>query len=535
VAQPGARDHTNGNGAGAAKRDSVVEEGRLRAALDRAAADLEALAESTAAVAGDEIGAIFEAQALFARDPALVGPALASIRSGSAAEAAIEASATAQADALASVDDPFFRERAADLRDVGRRVIGLLDGRAGVDLWHSDGSPAIVCAVDLEPSTVATLRRELVAGLALAGGTPTGHVAIVARALGIPLVLGLGDQLATIEVGARAAVDGDRGLLLLEPEAGELEAASVGAPGPVSVQPGAERLPVGVAANVGSAHEAQLAADAGAQAIGLVRTELLFLGRSAPPSIAEQTAVYRRILAAFGTGPDRSVVFRTLDVGGDKPAAWQASGSEPNPALGVRGLRLGLVRPELLDDQLAALVEAAAGETLSVMLPMVAVPAEVLAVRARLERLAGSAPVRLGAMIVVPAAAIVADGLAAVSDFFSIGTNDLVQYTLAADRTNSALTELASPLQPAVLRLIRSVVEAARPWGRHVSVCGEAAADPEMIPLLVGLGVDELSVAPASIGTVRAVAAGLDMEACRRLAASAVAASSIEEVRALIG
>jgi phosphocarrier protein FPr len=534
VAQPPTRDSVNGNGAGAGRRDRAAEERRLRDALERAAADLEALALSTAAVAGDEVGEIFEAQALFARDPALVEPALASIRSGSGAESAIEAAAAAQADALASVDDPFFRERAADLRDVGRRVIGLLEGRAGTDLWHHDGSPAIVCAVDLEPSTVATLRRELVAGLALAGGTPTGHAAIVARALGIPLVLGLGDQIATIEVGVRAAVDGDRGLLLVEPETGDLEAATGGAPWRTAVESGADRSPVRVAANVGSEHEAALASAAGARAIGLVRTELLFLGRSAPPSIAEQTAMYRRILAAFGVGPDRKVVFRTLDVGGDKPAAWQASGPEPNPALGVRGLRLGLSRPELLDDQLSALVAAAGGEALSVMLPMVTVPTEVVAVRARLERLAGSAPVRLGAMIEVPAAAIVADGIAAVSDFLSIGTNDLVQYALAADRTNSALAELASPLQPAVLRLIRSVVEGARPWGRHVSVCGEAAADPEMIPLLVGLGVDELSVAPTSIGAVRAVAAGLDVEACRRLAAAAVVATSIEEVRALV-
>jgi phosphoenolpyruvate-protein phosphotransferase len=535
VAQPSARDRTNGNGAGAAKPDRAVEERRLREALERAAADLEALARSTAAVAGDEVGEIFEAQALFARDPALVEPALASIRSGSAAEGAIEASAAAQADALASVDDPFFRERAADLRDVGRRVVGLLEGRAGIDLWHPDGSPAIVCAADLEPSAVATLRRELVAGLALSGGAPTGHAAIVARALGIPLVLGLGEQLATVEVGLRAAVDGDRGLLLLEPVAGDLEVATPAATGRAVVEPGADRLPVQVAANVGSAHEAELAAQAGATAIGLVRTELLFLGRSAPPSVAEQTAMYRRILAAFRSGADRPVVFRTLDVGGDKPAAWQASAPEPNPALGVRGLRLGLARPELLDYQLTALVAAAAGEVLSVMLPMVAVPSEVVEVRARLERLAGSAPIRLGAMIEVPAAAIVADGLAAVSDFFSIGTNDLVQYTLAADRTNSELADLASPLQPAVLRLIRSVVDAARLWGRHVSVCGEAAADPKMIPLLVGLGVEELSVAPASIGSVRAVASGLDVEACRRLASAAVAATSIEEVRALVG
>jgi phosphoenolpyruvate-protein kinase (PTS system EI component) len=232
---------------------------------------------------------------------------------------------------------------------------------------------------------------------------------------------------------------------------------------------------------------------------------------------------------------DRPVVFRTLDVGGDKPAAWQGERPEANPALGVRGVRLGLSRPALLDDQLRALLEAAAGAEVHVMLPMVTTVDEVVAVRQRLEGLGGGAgALRLGVMIEVPAAALIADGLAEVADFFSIGTNDLVQYTLAADRTNPSLAELATPMQPAVIRLISGVVAAARARGRHVAVCGEAAADPEMIPLLVGLGVDELSVAPSSIGTVRAQVGALQRSSCERLATAALAAVTVAEVRRLV-
>jgi phosphocarrier protein FPr len=277
---------------------------------------------------------------------------------------------------------------------------------------------------------------------------------------------------------------------------------------------------------------------AGADGIGLVRTELLFLGRHAPPTVSEQRAAYRRILAAM---PGRPVVFRTLDVGGDKPAAWQAE-REANPALGVRGVRLGLRRRSLLDDQLAALLEAAAGEALRVMLPMVSTREELDRARERLEavcaRLAAKgnatpASVALGVMIEVPSAAIMADALAESADFFSIGTNDLVQYTLAADRTNPELVDLAIAHQPAILRLIDTVVRAARTHGRHVSVCGEAAGDPELVPLLVGLGVEELSVAPASVGLIRARVTGLDLEHCRSLATRALAATTVADVRAI--
>ena len=534
-----------GNGRGHAT--AAAEHARLADAFDRCATELEALAVETAARAGEEVGAIFEAQAVFARDPGIIGPAYALIAAGATADEAILQATSEQADVLAAVDDDYFRERAADVRDVGRRVAAILTGTVRPDLWHPDGRPAVLVATDLDPSAVATLRPELVAGIALAGGAPTGHAAIVARALGIPLVLGLGSALTTLvgdEGDVEGAVDGSDGRLLIEPTADdvfELErVVAAAAAGVVGSSATAVSNGVSIVANVASALEAEAAVRAGAEGIGLVRTELLFLGRSTPPSVGEQRSTYARILEVMG---DRPVVFRTLDVGGDKPAEWQSAGAEANPALGVRGLRLGLRRPDLLDDQFAALLQAAAGRELRVMLPMVATREEIdqareqlEAVRRRLasEGLAAASTVQLGVMIEVPSAAVMADSLAEAADFFSIGTNDLVQYVMAVDRTNSELTDLASALQPAVLRLIDGVVRAARVRGRHVAVCGEAAADPAVIPFLVGLGVTDLSVGPGSVAAARSLVANLDVAWCRGLAARALAAASLEEVQALV-
>ena len=519
-----------------------AERARLHEALETAAAELEALARQLTERAGEETGAIFEAQALFARDPGIVDPAMRSVDGGASAADAILASTDDQASMLAAVDDEYFRARAADVRDVGRRVARVLRGDPRSDLWHADGRPAVIVADDLDPSAVATLRPELVAGIALAGGAPTGHASIVARGLGIPLVLGLGADALSVPNAVEAMVDGGdgrSGRLIVEPDLEDLAVLSapidvVTVPGRAGVVASGD-VPVSVTANVGSVLEAEAAAKAGAAGIGLVRTELLFLGRSTPPSVAEQRNLYARIRDAMG---ERPVVFRTLDVGGDKPATWQSDRPEANPALGVRGVRLGLVRPAILDDQLRALVEAASGREVRIMLPMVSTVEEVVAVRGRLDAIVATADpapsaVLLGVMIEVPAAALVADGLAAVADFFSIGTNDLVQYTLAADRINPALAELATPLQPAVLRLIAGVVTAAQARGRHVAVCGEAAADPEMIPLLVGLGVEELSVAPSSVGAVAGQLSGLRLAACQELANAALAAVTVSEVRRL--
>jgi multiphosphoryl transfer protein len=518
--------------------DPATEAARLRAALETAATDLTELAEQTTLRVGDDVGAIFVAQALFARDPGIVDPALAEIATGTSAADAILVVTARHADSLAAVDDDYFRERAADVRDIGRRVAAIVRHERSPDLWHPDGHPAVLVAIDLDPSAVATLRRELVAGIALAGGTSTGHAAIVARALGIPLVLGLGDAIGSLGADTDVAVDGSSGRVVVDPTPEVLDAGELGsAPAArVSTRQPATMHGVTVTANVSSALEAAAAAAAGADGIGLVRTELVFLGRHSPPTVDEQRVTYARIRSAIG---ERPVVFRTLDIGGDKPASWGAGSAEANPALGVRGIRLGLVQPALLDDQLRALVEASPGVELRVMLPMVSTVEEVVAVRARLEGVLTSAEappssVLLGVMIEVPAAALMADGLADVADFFSIGTNDLVQYTLAADRVNPSMADLATPLQPAVLRLIDGVVKAARRRGRHVAVCGEAAGDPSVIPWLIGLGVEELSVTPGSIARVRDVLAGSDLRACEALATRALEVHTLADVQALL-
>jgi phosphocarrier protein FPr len=548
---------TNGTGHGAQPRparhdpaspdDVRAEERRLLDALDAAAAELDALARETADRAGPDIGAIFEAQGIFARDPGIIDPALAAIRAGATAEEAIDRVAAEQAEILAGVDDAYLRERAADLRDVGRRVLDRLTGRSRPDLHHRDGTPAIVAAEDLDPSAVAGIRPELVSGIALGAGAPNGHAAIVARALGIPLVLGLGAALHIGLDGRYVAIDGSEGRLLADPSPEEIARLSrrdesVGSndrvPSSPTWSPAADPpLGIRIEANVGSVAEAAQAARAGADGIGLVRTELIFLGRTIAPGVNEQRAIYRRILDAM---PGRPVVFRTLDIGGDKPAGFEPGEPEANPALGVRGIRLGLRRPEVLETQLRALLEAAAGRELRVLLPMVSTLDEVRAGRAALARAAevarsaGAAiatEVLFGVMIEVPAAALVADGLAPEVDFFSIGTNDLVQYTVAADRTNPMLADLATPFQPSVLRLIAMVCRAADAHGRPVGVCGEAAADPLAAALFAGLGVTELSVAPRSVAATRAAVAGFDPVALRSIADEALEAPTAERVR----
>jgi phosphoenolpyruvate-protein phosphotransferase len=517
--------------------DPAAERARLMAALDAAATELSALADETVSRANEEIGAIFAAQALFATDPGILEPALAAIEGGAAAAEAIDRVTAEQADKLAGVDDDYFRDRAADVLDVGRRVVDLLVGRARPDLHHRDGSPAVVASDDLDPSVVAVIRPELVAGLALAGGAPSGHAAIVARALGIPLVLGLGPTVDATLDGTVVAVDGSAGRLLVEPNEAELDALTSGpSPEDMTARPIAD-LPVAVEANVGSVREAAAAVAAGAEGIGLVRTELLFLGRSSPPGLEEQRALYRRIAAAM---PGRPVVFRTLDIGGDKPASYIQADPEMNPALGVRGIRLSLARPELMETQLRALLEADPTAPLRLLLPMVTGVEEVAAARraiasatiaSRRDGAEVTEDVRLGIMIEIPSAAILADAFAPIVDFFSIGTNDLVQYTLAADRTNPALAELATPLQPAILRLIKFVTDAALAFELPVAVCGEAAADPATAAILIGLGVDELSVGPARIAPLREAIASLDLDACRSAAARALMARSVGEVR----
>jgi phosphocarrier protein FPr len=517
---------------------------RLRSALATAADELETLARTTTERAGPDVGAIFEAQALFARDPGLLEPSLAAIRDGATAVAAIERVSAALADQLAGIDDDYFRERSADVRDVARRVVGVLTGAIVGGLHHPDGRPAVLVGDDLEPSLVATVRPELVAGIALAGGAPNGHTAIVARSLGMPLVLGLGAALDDVRDGLEVLVDGRAGELVLEPTDDDLRRLSHAAV-PASVAASSGRPAGGLAAtvlveaNVGSIRDAEEAARADADGIGLVRTELLFLGRSVPPGLDEQRGLYRRIAELF---PRAQVVFRTLDIGGDKPASWSSGpGAELNPALGVRGVRLSIAQPELLRVQVRAMLEALAGRSLDLLLPMVSTLEELHEVRTLVEQVRDDAvadgstiasAVRLGVMVEVPSVALMADAFAGAVDHLSIGTNDLTQYALAADRTHAALAALASPLQPAVVRLVGRVVDAARAAGRPVAVCGEAAADPLAGPLFAALGVTALSVAPSSVAQVRGALARVDPGA-QPIARAALAAATVDEVRAV--
>jgi phosphoenolpyruvate-protein phosphotransferase len=531
---------TAGTPARVEQAERQCEQDRLREALAHAAEQLARLADETRARAGVETAAIFEAQALFVKDPALVEPALAAIASeGLSAVDAIATAAANQAEILAGLEDEYFRARAADIRDVSKRVAGILEGRPRPALYTSAGDPAVLVANDLDASLVAELRPELVAGVALAGGAPTGHAAIVARALGIPLALGLGEALLSVPESEEVIVDGTLGRLLIAPDPTERLAVAMNGPTHAAARPDLPplALPVVIEGNAGSVREVEQAAAAGAHGIGLLRTELLFLGRTVPPGLDEQRALYRRIRAAM---PNGSVVYRTLDVGGDKPAGYRPTAPEANPALGVRGVRLGLRQPDLLEIQLRALLESAPDRPLHVMFPMVATLEEVREARVALERAAlasRSAGLRVagevyvGIMIEVPAAALMADALAPAVDFFSIGTNDLVQYTMAADRTSAELADLATAFQPAVLRLVGGVCQAARLHGRPVAVCGEAAASPLLAPLLVGLGVTQLSVAAHSVQDLCQALVNLDLDACRAASEATLRAHTSAEVQ----
>jgi phosphoenolpyruvate-protein phosphotransferase len=520
--------------------DGHREQGRLREALSQAAGELTALAETTRQRSGDETAAIFEAQALFLRDPALVDAAITGIvEHGIPASEAIQQSAAAQADILAALDDEYFRARAADIQDVAKRVAAILDGRPRANLDFSPSEPTVLTAEDLDASAVAELRPELIVGIALAGGAPTGHAAIVARALGIPLALGLGDALLQVGEGEEVLVNGSLGQFLVAPDAADR--LSVVTNGVVHSESPLQplSLPVHIEANAGSAREVEQAAASGARGVGLLRTELLFLGRAVAPGLEEQRSLYRRIRLAM---PDAPVVFRTLDVGGDKPAEYRPAAAEANPALGVRGVRLGLRHPDLLEIQLRALLECAPELPAHIMFPMVATLDEVRQARAALGRAASAShaaghkvasEVHVGIMVEVPAAAVMADVLAPEVDFFSIGTNDLIQYTMAADRTSAELADLGTPFEPAILRLVDQVCRAARVHGRPVAVCGEAAADPLIAQLLVGLGVSHLSVGIASIRSVHEQLSRLTLADCEAAAIAALQARTRDEVHTI--
>jgi phosphocarrier protein FPr len=525
--------------------DPVVERATLDEARAAVRAEVRRRRDRTAARAGHAQAAIFEAHELFLDDEALLGPTHAAIEAGVGAAAGWAGAVEGVATTWEALDDPYLRARATDLRSVGREVLARL---LGVPLPRATlPSPGILVADDLEPADAAGLDPETCLGIATARGGPTAHAAVLARALAIPAVVGLGEAIDDLPDGTTVILDGDRGLLHTVPTPEELaavdaaralttarrEAARARAADPAVTSDG---LTVHVVANIGSPSDAAAAVEAGADGVGLFRTEFLFLDRDELPGERDQEEVYRAVAQTF---EGRPVVIRTLDVGGDKPLPALPLPHEDNPFLGVRGLRLGLVHPEVLGTQLRALARAAADHPIRVMVPMVTTRDEVRVARSMLRQACADVgvetPPAFGVMIEVPAAALAARALAAEVDFFSIGTNDLAQYTLAADRGNDRLGAIADPLHPAVLRLIAATAEAGAAAGIVTAVCGELGGDPAVTPLLLGLGVRELSMSAPSIPLVKDAVRGTGLGEARTLADRALEAATAGEVAVLLG
>jgi phosphoenolpyruvate-protein phosphotransferase (PTS system enzyme I) len=506
-----------------------------QAEADRAVAALEAVGEflrGRSAAASGQAAEILMAEAMMACDPVLASQVRGLAGGGRPAAWAVSEALASYRTMLTSAGG-YLAERAADLDDITDRAVALLLGEPmpGVP---APGHPFVLVATDLAPADTATLGPAAVLAIVTERGGPTSHTAILAKTLGIPAVVCCPAALSVAD-GTVLAVDGSTGTVVVEPTPEQLEhvarrsaeraARLAAAHGPGRTRDGHR---VQLLANVGGPADVAAANAAGAEGVGLLRTEFLFLDRHDEPSGEEQRATYAEILAAM---VGRKVVVRTLDAGADKPLVFASQDAEPNPALGIRGLRLDGLLPALLDTQLEALALAAkdTGADVWVMAPMVSIPAEAAAFA---DRVRGHGLPVAGVMIEVPAAALCAAQIIEQVDFVSIGTNDLSQYTFAADRQAGALAPLLDPWQPAVLRLTAMTATAGRTAGKPVSICGEAASDPLLAIVLAGLGVTSLSMAPPALAEVRAALAERTLAECEAAATAALAASTPATARA---
>lgn len=512
-----------------AEIDPTAECERFERARETAEADLETERERARERIGEEEAEVFGAQIQFLTDPSIESGVEDAIDGGLPADHAVHEAFAGPIEQFEGMDGR-TAERADDLRDVRDRLLAVLTDGEETDLAAlPEGS--VLLAERLTPSDTAQLDPDRVAGFATALGGRTSHAAIFARSLGLPAVVGVGDDLLEIEEDTELVVDGEAGEVIVDPDDATRERAATTHEAEVITEPvgTADGRPIEVAANVGTLAELSGAREQGADGIGLFRTEFLFLDRESPPDEDEQYETYREALSTF---PDGRVVVRTLDVGGDKPIPYLDQPESDNPFLGVRGIRrsLGIDR-ELFETQLRALLRAAAGKgTLSVMFPLVATVEELDAALEAVERVANRldddgeeyAVPELGVMIETPSAALMAAELAARCDFLSIGTNDLAQYVMAAARDDEGVADLHDPRQPAVVRAIARTAEAARANDAWVGICGEMAGDPALTELLVGLGLDELSMSAVTIPEVKAAVRGLDAAEAEDLAGRAL-------------
>jgi multiphosphoryl transfer protein len=522
--------------------DPESERRRLEEGRESARSAIEADRERVAARGAVAEAEIFAAHLALLDDEALLEPARAAIDAGATAEGAWFDAATQVASTYRGLDAPLLRERAADVADVGRRVVAAITGEGAGSGPRDEG---VVVASELTPADAARLDPELVRGVATARGTPTAHAAILARALGLPAVVGLGDRILALEEGVELLLDGDEGSVQIAPPDDVLSAARERAARAAerratarehAREPAETRdgVRIEVAANVEDPAAAAAAVELGADGVGLLRTEFMFLDQPSLPSEEEQA---ERIGAIAEALDGRPLIVRTLDAGADKPLPALPMEPEANPFLGRRGIRLSLARPELLATQLRAALRVAAAHPLKLMFPMVATEAELeqaLAILARAREETGvDAPMETGIMVEVPAAALLSERLARHVDFFSIGTNDLTQYVMAAERGNEHVAPLLAGPQPALLRLVRETVAGAEAHGRWVGVCGELAGDAPAAVLLAGLGVRELSVAPPLVPEVKAAMREISMANARAVADEALAAEDADEARRL--
>jgi phosphotransferase system enzyme I (PtsI) len=527
--------------------DHIDEElQRLHEAIERAKSRLEQVRERAERHAGPEEAAIFDVQLSILGDPDLLRSVESLVRQNLAAEKAFDLVMLEWRQHFARAPQAMMRERVGDLTDVQIRVLSTLLGLPDHDpVDVPKGAGAIIVTHDLTPSLTVQLDREAIAGIATDAGTRTSHVAILARSLGIPAVVGLRDATSRLRSGELVALDGTRGRLAVNPTEEEVEAFRSRAVREEQEETALRALAheeaittdgtrVVLRANVDLPEESDFAATSGAEGVGLMRTEFLVVGRAAMPDEDEQYRAYAKVVSAFAGRP---VVIRTFDVGGDKlPIGGYPS--EPNPFLGWRAIRMCLDQPAFFRTQLRALMRAAMHGDVRIMLPLVVTLDEVMQAREQMHIAAGELASRgvpfrkdvpLGIMVETPAAAVGADVLAPHVAFFSIGTNDLVQYTLAVDRGNANLASRYTPLHPAVLRLIRRTVEIGDAQGIEVSVCGEMASQPLMAFALLGLGVRKLSVAPRSVAAVKRIVRSIAIGLAEEAAAAALAAGTAAE------
>jgi phosphoenolpyruvate-protein phosphotransferase len=527
-------------------QEADLELSRFEKALQKASDQLDRISSTDLPDTPDHPAEIFTAQAVILEDTALIARVRSLIENSRfSAEYAWHTAVNEFEKILRSSDVPLFAERANDVLDVGQRVLRILLGRNQTARLTK---PAVIVANDLPPSAIIEFKKEFVLAICTAQGSPTSHASILSRALGIPAAAGLADAIPYLKNGDELIVDGFSGTVILEPDentaayyrqqlADEEKKRSDNQDQPPVPAVTMDGRRINTFANVSTAEDAALALKIGADGIGLFRTEFLFSDRQSPPSEEEQFQVYTEILRDFGR---KTAIMRTVDLGGDKPAGYLHAKAEINPLLGLRSTRLALQHKDILQEQLLALLRASAIANVAIMFPMISTLPEAQAVNALVTECKAildkrgqpyNPSINIGLMIETPSAAIMADKLLQQFDFASIGTNDLAQYTLAADRTNPHVSKFVDALDPAVLRLIQAAVQAAHQAGKRIGLCGELAAEPTAVPVLLGLGLDEFSMNPRAIPVIKDKIHQYSLNEAQDIAKNAVNLASAQQVR----